>query len=266
MNEYLLGNIFGITQTIIGYPFDTLKTNLQNSKPIKHYLKTPMKLYTGVNYPLALSCISGGLLFGNYDYFYRKTDSRFAAGILTGFVSACLITPFDYFKIQLQTNGHLTSITSSITPNRYNLSLSLFKKSYAGLSYTVSRELVSIPVYFGVFHYLDTKFTQNFENTLKKQSKTDTEALLNTSSNNVCVPSFIPSIVYSGIAGGVAGMSSWLITYPLDTLKTRKQLNPDTKFKQLVKSGHLFNGIYITLLRAFIVNGLGFMIYKYVKY
>ena len=58
-NEYTLGNIFGITQTIIGYPFDTIKTNLQNSKNINIYIKSPLKLYTGVKYPLVLSCLSG---------------------------------------------------------------------------------------------------------------------------------------------------------------------------------------------------------------
>jgi len=238
INEYTLGNIFGITQTVIGYPFDTIKTNLQNSKSVYIYIKYPLKLYAGVKYPLMLSCLSGGLLFGNYDFFYNKTHSRLTAGVLTGFVSACLLTPFDYFKIQRQMalSGHVNNFNA-----RY--SYALVKQSYAGLSYTIARELIAIPIYFGVFHYLDTIFNKE----------------CNKCCNN-------PDILSSGIAGGIAGMCSWLFTYPLDTLKTRKQLNPSQTFTQILNAGPLFNGIYITLIRAFIVNGIGFMIYKSLRY
>jgi len=238
MNEYTLGNIFGITQTLIGYPFDTIKTNLQNSKSVYIYIKAPTKLYAGVKYSLALSCLSGGLLFGNYDFFYKKTNSQFTAGILTGCVSACLLTPFDYLKIQrqMELSGHINNNATA----RY--SQALFKKSYAGLSYTISREVIAIPIYFGLFHYLDTKFIKEYSN-------------CNTCDYNC-------NIIFSGISGGIAGMCSWLFTYPLDTLKTRKQLNPSQSFKQIFNTGPLFNGIYITLIRSFIVNGIGFMMYK----
>jgi hypothetical protein len=103
--EYVYGNLFGISQIIIGYPFDTLKTNIQNGKQISHYIKKPLKLYEGVKYPLIMNCIGTGLLFGNYDFFYSHTQNRLLSGIFTGMASACLLTPFDYRKIQAQYYG-----------------------------------------------------------------------------------------------------------------------------------------------------------------
>ena len=71
MKEYILGNIFGITQVLIGHPFDTLKTNLQNSRDIKIFIKNPIQLYRGITYPLLMNSIGTFFLFGNYDYFYK---------------------------------------------------------------------------------------------------------------------------------------------------------------------------------------------------
>ena len=67
------------------------------------------------------------------------------------------------------------------------------------------------------------------------------------------------------ISGGFAGVSSWLSSYPVDTLKTRKQLYQDKTFMEIVKMGSLYKGLPITLVRAFIVNGTSFYIYNFFK-
>ena len=70
------------------------------------------------------------------------------------------------------------------------------------------------------------------------------------------------------LAGGIAGSASWLITYPLDTIKTRIQTNNDT-FISAMQKKQLFKGLGFTLLRGFIVNGAGFLsislVLKYYK-
>jgi solute carrier family 25 carnitine/acylcarnitine transporter 20/29 len=98
------------------------------------------------------------------------------------------------------------------------------------LGYTIARETISMPVYFNTYEYLTT-VTNPF------------------------------------LAGGIAGMTSWFITYPIDTMKTRKQLNKDKNIKMLdlIKQGNLYNGLSITLLRAFIVNSTCFYIYEFSK-
>jgi len=250
MKEYLFGNLFGISQVIIGHPFDTIKTNMQNSniqnfKDIQKYIKNPKTLYRGISYPLLMNCIGTSFLFGNYNYFYKETDNRLVAGILSGMISAVILTPFDYKKIQLQTSTNIIQNTATqatiiekyiykdintdkhtvIYRNKY---IKYIKKYYSGFPYTLSRESIAIPIYFYTYHYLN-EITNPF------------------------------------ISGGLAGINSWLFTYPIDTLKTRKQLYQHKTLRELINLGSLYKGLSITLLRAFIVNGTSFYLYEFIK-
>ena len=67
---------------------------------------------------------------------------------------------------------------------------------------------------------------------------------------------FIDKNYHPFISGGMAGIASWTISYPLDTLKTRIQ-SGDTYMKAINK-GNYFKGLPYCLVRAFIVNGTGF--------
>ena len=58
------------------------------------------------------------------------------------------------------------------------------------------------------------------------------------------------------MSGGVAGSMSWLLTYQIDTVKTRIQ-SGDT-FNQALLKQNFNKGILFCLLRGFIVNGCGF--------
>jgi solute carrier family 25 carnitine/acylcarnitine transporter 20/29 len=224
--EYLYGNIFGISQVIVGYPFDTLKTNIQNGQSIKLFLQNPKFLYRGVTVPLVMTSMGTSIMFGNYEYFCNKIGNNFLGGMITGIIGSFIITPFDYRKNHLQTAPR--TITSQL---HQSLPLpKLIKLYYTGLGYTIARETISMPVYFNTYEYLTT-VTNPF------------------------------------LAGGIAGMTSWFITYPIDTMKTRKQLNKDKNIKMLdlIKQGNLYNGLSITLLRAFIVNSTCFYIYEFSK-
>lgn len=226
LKEYLYGNFFGISQIIIGYPFDTLKTNIQNGQSIKLFLQNPKFLYRGVTVPLVMTSIGTSIMFGNYEYFCSKTGNNFIGGMITGIIGSFIITPFDYRKNHLQTASR--TINSQL---HKSLPLpKLIKLYYTGLGYTIARETISIPVYFNTYEYLTT-VTNPF------------------------------------LAGGIAGMISWFITYPIDTMKTRKQLNKDKNIKMLdlIKQGNLYNGLTITLIRAFIVNSTCFYIYEFTK-
>ena len=224
--EYLYGNIFGISQVIVGYPFDTLKTNIQNGQSIKLFLQNPKFLYRGVTVPLVMTSMGTSIMFGNYEYFCSKIGNNFLGGMITGIIGSFIITPFDYRKNHLQTASR--TITSQL---HQSLPLpKLIKLYYTGLGYTIARETISMPVYFNTYEYLTT-------------------------------------VMNPFLAGGIAGMTSWFITYPIDTMKTRKQLNKDKNIKMLdlIKQGNLYNGLSITLLRAFIVNSTCFYIYEFSK-
>jgi len=99
--------------------------------------------------------------------------------------------------------------------------------SYRNISYVICREGPAMGIYFGTYYEL------------KKNE----------------FPLYI--------SGGIAGCTSWFFTYPLDTIKSRIQGNICKTFNQSIKMGNLFTGLNYCLLRAFIVNSVGFTSYEY---
>ncbi len=89
-----------------------------------------------------------------------------------------------------------------------------------GINITIFRESIAIPIYFNSYYYLNEKINIPF------------------------------------LSGGIAGMLSWLIPYPIDTVKSRMQLG--LSFEKSLKLGKYWKGLPFCLLRAFIVNGIGF--------
>lgn len=236
MNEYMLGNFFGLSQTIIGYPFDTMKTNLQNSKSIIPLFRSPKLFYKGVQYPLITTMLGTTLMFGNYSYFLEQTGNKLISASATGIIGAFLITPFDYLKIQRQIyeqqqgqqQGHHERRTENIKINKI---LAEPKQLFHGLTLTIFREMFAIPAYFLTFDYM-----------------------------------YYQCHMHPFLSGGIAGINSWLGTYPLDTLKSRRQLYPTKSLHELFTMGSLYNGLGITLLRGFIVNGASFYFYSMIKH
>lgn len=93
---------------------------------------------------------------------------------------------------------------------------------------TVFRESVALSIYFGTYHELRK--------------------------NDISIIS----------SGGLAGVSNWLITYPLDIIKTR-QMTFQISFKEALLRKNLFRGLEVCLLRAFLVNSIGFYTYEFAK-
>ncbi len=66
------------------------------------------------------------------------------------------------------------------------------------------------------------------------------------------------------LAGGLAGLCNWTVTYPIDVIKSR-QMAQNLTVKQALKLGYLWKGFPICAARAFIVNAIDFWIYESVK-
>ena len=103
-------------------------------------------------------------------------------------------------------------------------------KPMQGLTITMIRESISISCYFGIYHYLYD--------------------------NNYC---------NSFISGGIAGLSSWVIPYNIDTIKTRIQSNKANTIIEAYKQGSLYKGIGVCSIRAILVNSIGFYSYQLIK-
>ena len=110
-----------------------------------------------------------------------------------------------------------------------------------GMQYTVLRESIAIGVYFSSYYSLKEYNINTF------------------------------------ISGGLSGVFSWVLTYPIDTIKTRIQscdtLIPNkynnigfsSLFNKNLLNRNLFNGLNYCLSRSFIVNSFTFIIYEYLK-
>lgn len=261
IDEMINGTIIGFTQVLVGHPFDTIKTLKQNrhstrdiklnSQIMTNYATTSAKsiyggtnmnivsrnrwgrLYKGIKYPAYISCAYNAGCFGIYTWGIDvKKWSPFGSGMLAGVVLGSLSTPFEYYKIQKQ--------TEVCCRKRINyISMGEIRRWLPGVGITTCREGLASGCYFGVYEWLH---------------------------------SVQPMIAITGgcdfVNGGVAGCSSWLLTYPIDTIKTRRQsLSPAecirTSWSKLVNmKGSLYGGLGICLMRAFVVNGITFQLYE----
>lgn len=213
INEYLSGGVAGMSQVIIGYPLDTIKTNIQNGNYNKLSIN---QMFKGIKYPMMASVVSNIAFFGNYDLLYNYTNSIWISGGITGLLGSFILNPFEIRKVRYQYALKLN--------NNYNSSI------YGGLKYTIMRESIGNAFYFSVYHYCHNYLQYN-----------------------------------SFISGGFAGLNSWFWSYPLDVIKTKKQLNLSLSFKHIIKTTNLWNGLTIALIRGFIVNGFSFWIYDNFK-
>lgn len=115
---------------------------------------------------------------------------------------------------------------------------------FRGLSLTIFREVPSFGTYFFTYEFL---------------TRSDTPV----------------STWTMMLGGGFAGMASWLISYPVDVLKTRIQMDgsdgikgnkyeglTDCYKKSVAREGYkfLFRGLVPTLVRAFPVNAACFTV------
>ena len=144
-----------------------------------------------------------------------------------------------YTKNRLLSSGFSGFVASFIVcpldylkiQQQQQLNLKLNKKtfvnSFKDIKITMVREIPAYTLYFTSYNFLKEKKFESF------------------------------------ISGGVAGCFTWFFTYPQDTIKSRLQSGQAKTIKEAYKIGGLWKGINYCLLRAFIVNAIGFPIFEY---
>jgi len=211
MTDFISGACVGITQTLVGHPFDTTVVLIQNKKkwfplPIKKY-------YRGWRFPLVSASVFNFTVFPVYERSLEYTNSKIISGGMAGFCATPLLYFFEVGKILQQTNQPLK--------------ISSFTKS-KGFTSLLFRETIACSIYFSSYHYIKEKN----DNPL--------------------------------IAGGLAGLINWGITYPLDVVKSR-QIAQNISIKQALSQKNFYKGFSICATRAVIVNALNFWTYETVK-
>lgn len=179
-------------------------------------------------------------------------------GFGAGAIQSLILTPVELVKIRLQLQNSKTATSSQqvyrhkgpVDVARSILRREGLKGLYRGFTITVLRDAPAHCVYFWSYEYM--------------------REWLHPGCRKNCQESLRTMLM----AGGLAGVSSWICCYPLDVLKTRLQAQSQSSqtyngivdcFSKSVKAegyGVLWRGIGTAVSRAFVVNGAVFAAYE----
>jgi len=270
--DFAVGCIGGFAGILVGHPFDTVKVRLQSQdqKNIKYTgtwncfsqivkKESIFGLYKGMLSPLYGQIGINAIVFGIHGNVLRALGNQdikgqFIAGSIAGGVQSFIASPMELVKIRFQMQGE--GISSKIKDTKkdkryfYKSPFDCLRKIYKyeggfqgvfrGISLTLWREIPSFGVYFASYDYLCRQTNAVTENTVN-----------------------IWKLLF---CGGTAGIVCWIVTYPLDVIKTRQQMDGmgavkykgvlDCIIKSIQEEGYsvLFRGLNATLLRAFPTN------------
>ncbi len=154
MSDFISGSIGGLFGVIISHPIDTIKTRVQiNSLNIKNAIKMG-NYYSGIKPPLLGIPLEKSIVFGFYNLSKKNGLNNFWSGIIGGFMSTLIVTPIEYFKINMQNKNNI-----------YLKNIKL-KNIYKGFIPTVCRETPGFGIYFTTYNYLNNNY--NYDNSYFK--------------------------------------------------------------------------------------------------
>lgn len=235
MDEFGKGALSGMVGVTISHPFDTIKTCIQDKKPVTLH---PRALYRGFTAPLFGVGFEKAIVFGVFtntqNYLRSNSFSDVftipVAGALSGLTASFIVTPVERVKILLQTGKKVNYRT--ISP----------KYLFTGLSATFTRETPGFAIYFSTYESLKRRFYTNEGRDITKTG----------------------SFLFGGLAGGF----SWVFIFPQDCIKTQMQANVSTQksFTMVFKSIYseygfrgFYRGFSFALMRAVPLHAGTFM-------
>ncbi|KAF2301283.1 hypothetical protein GH714_022404 [Hevea brasiliensis] len=277
--EFVAGGFGGIAGIISGYPLDTLRIRQQqnsNSGSALSILRRviaaegPRALYRGMGAPLASVTFQNAMAFQIYAILSRAFDSSVSVndppsykgvalgGVGTGALQSLMLTPVELVKIRLQLQDkshaelhHIDCHKGPISVAKSILRTEGLRGIYRGFSITVLRDAPSHGFYFWTYEYMREQLHPG----CRKNGQESLRTML--------------------IAGGLAGVASWVCCYPLDVIKTRLQAQTpsspqkyngilDCLSRSVKEEGYrvLWRGLGTAVSRAFAVNGAIFSAYE----
>lgn len=265
--DVFAGTCGGITVTLLGHPFDTVKVLLQTqssknpvysgavdaaSKVIK--AEGVKGLYRGVTSPLAGQMFFRATLFFSYarakEFVGVSPDDPLSyakAGALAWFAGTFFESPIDLYKSQWQCQlikakadpKYVSPYKSVVDVVKESWRCSGIRGPYQAFHATMARNLPAGAVYFGVF-----------ENTKNAFAKTNADGK--------------PTNAQIIMSGGIGGLFYWSLFYPIDVIKSALMTDAvdpaKRKFKgftdaatKIYTSGGVrafYRGLFPCLLRA----------------
>lgn len=288
--DFIAGCLGGCAGVAVGHPFDTVKVRLQTQDFLNPKYRGTLHcfadtiqresvrgLYKGMSSPMAGVAVINAIVFGVQGNMARKMKdpdslrSQTLSGATAGFFQSFISSPMELVKtrVQIQTEAGAkdiatmsTAATSSSTKCaarsymspmdciRKIITTEGYKGIFRGQFITILRDVPAMSTYFFTYEYLSRAW-----------------------SSNGCVSA--PVVL---AAGGMAGIASWVFTYPIDVVKSRIQadgvggLNKYSGIincvKQSIKAegiGSMTRGLASTIIRAFPVNATTFAVVSYTQ-
>eukprot|EP01083_Nonionella_stella_P272705 924872_1 len=287
IKDIFAGCVAGAMSKIIEYPFDTLKvlrqignTHVNNQSTFamaKHILETEgiLRIYRGLSAPLigsTFECLIIFWLFGSSERYLKKsfTNNKPLAPWQTAICSAIAgtgttlwLTPVEFIKCQMQApNTAAMYQNSTARCFIYTVThhpLLLFNKN--ALIGTGCREITGSVIWFGSYKLCTRSLTRYYVGQHQMEDIDHAN---------------VPNWIYL-VGGATAGVTYWSCCYPFDLIKSIIQTEEVGKSKtehvsfwrQLYNRytmygfRSLYNGLGVTIPRAFISNGFIFFAYEY---
>ena len=210
--------------------------------------------------------------------------SDFFAGFCVGITQVAIGHPFDTAKVLLQNNRRWLGLPLSHYYKGWRFPLTsatffnctVFPMYERTLKYTdnsfVSGAISGLAVTPLVFSFDIGKIKQQTNQQIKLQDWVKTKGLTATTTREVAAMStyfgsynyFKNKDLHPLIAGGLAGLSNWTMTYPIDAIRSR-QIAQNITIREAIKQGNLWKGYSVCAVRAVIVNAANFYVYELVS-
>ncbi|XP_033061513.1 solute carrier family 25 member 45 isoform X1 [Trachypithecus francoisi] len=280
VEEFVAGWISGALGLVLGHPFDTVKVRLQTQTTYRGIVDCMVKIYRhesllgffkGMSFPIASIAVVNSVLFGVYSntllvltatsHQERRAQPPsythiFLAGCTGGFLQAYCLAPFDLIKVRLQNQTEPMAQPGSPPPQYrgpVHCAASIFREEgyrglFRGAWALMLRDTPTMGIYFITYEGLCRQYTPEGQN---------------------------PGSATVLVAGGFAGIASWVAATPLDVIKSRMQMDGLRRrvyqgvLDCMVSSvrqeglGVFFRGVTINSARAFPVNAVTFLSYEY---
>ena len=235
-----------------------------HTPPITLYAIQVRSFYKGVASPMLGVAVLNAILFGVHGNIMKNHKDTIwnltFAGAVSGGPQSIICSPMELIKLRMQVQTNRIDLfhwsTRKNNGRVYRDPWDAFKKIlkkngvrgiFKGLELTLLRDIPGYGVYFGAYYYICGSIAKYLGN--------------GTTNYNV-------SLMYLCLAGGVSGVLGWVVTYPVDVVKSRIQVDGmfgERKYKSIwdccVKSlnepeGYriFFKGMSPTIIRGFAVN------------
>lgn len=240
----LSGLVAGACGIFVGHPFDTMKIRLQVGDAAKKAdvgAKTISELYRGIMPPLLTAGCTQFIVFTIYehvklqlrheqnDFVMSNLSATFTAATIAGAISSYVTSPFQLIKVQQQSSREgltLRQVFSKVTQTHG------WRGLFHGAVPVLAVEGVGRGVYMLTYEFM--------KQTLASEQYPES------------------SMMVRAAAASCGGSFSWLVMYPLDSIKSRRLSDLRLKssfecYKATMKAGGIpafYRGCAFAMLRS----------------